>query len=219
MLACPGRAAGRHHKVVAWSDERLLEAAKADEPGAFDAFVARYGGRLFAFGMRMCGHREDAEDVFQETLLKAFTGLASLREPKAIRTWLFRVASNQCLMKRRAEKSDPTQGISLEQLKPSGWEDGQPVEVPDWSDLPEDGARRSELRAALEKAISDLPPDYKETVILRDIEGLTTEETADVLGVRTPTVKMRLHRARMALRDRLARFHADLHGNHARAIQ
>jgi len=82
------------------------------------------------------------------------------------------------------------------------------VEVPDWSDLPEDGARRSELRDALEKAIFDTPPDYKVTVILRDIEGLTTEETADVLGVRTPTVKMRLHRARMALRDRLARFHA-----------
>jgi RNA polymerase sigma-70 factor (ECF subfamily) len=193
--------------LAVWSDQRLLEAARNNEPGAFDAFVERYGGRLFAFGMRMCGHREDAEDVFQETLLKAFTGLAQLREPGAVRTWLFRVASNQCLMKRRSEKSDPSRGISLEQLKPPGWEEGRPVDIPDWSDLPEDGAGRSELRAALEDAIVDLPPDYKIVVVLRDVEGLTTGETAEVLGLGLPAVKMRLHRARMALRDRLSRFH------------
>ena len=194
--------------MVAWTDERLLEAARGNEPGAFDAFVDRYGGRLLAFGVRMCGHREDAEDVFQETLLKAFTGLAGLREPQAVRTWLFRVAANQCLMKRRSQKSDPTQGISLEQLKPPGWEDGTPVDIPDWSDLPEDGARRSELRQALEDAIFQLPPDYKVVVILRDMEGLTTKETAEALDLRQPTVKMRLHRARLQLRDRLSRFHA-----------
>jgi RNA polymerase sigma-70 factor (ECF subfamily) len=201
--------------VAGWSDQRLLEAAKNDEPGAFDAFVDRYGSRLFAFGLRMCGHREDAEDVFQETLLKAFTGLAALREPGAVRTWLFRVAANQCLMKRRSEKSDPSRGISLDQLKPPGWEDGRPMDIPDWSDLPEDGARRGELRAALEHAIVDLPADYKVVVVLRDVEGLTTEETAEVLGLRVPAVKMRLHRARMALRDQLSRFHTG--GGPARA--
>jgi RNA polymerase sigma-70 factor (ECF subfamily) len=110
-------------------------------------------------------------------------------------------------MKRRSEKSDPSRGISLEQLKPPGWEEGRPVDIPDWSDLPEDGAGRSELRAALEDAMVDLPPDYKIVVVLRDVEGLTTGETAEVLGLGLPAVKMRLHRARMALRDRLSRFH------------
>jgi RNA polymerase sigma-70 factor (ECF subfamily) len=192
--------------VEQWSDERLLEAARSDEPGAFDAFVRRYGRRLFAFGMRMCGHREDAEDVFQETLMKAYLGLKDLREPRAVRTWLFRVASNQCLMKRRGEKNEPARHLSLDRLKPPGWEDGEPQDVPDWSGLPEEGAQRAELRGALERAISDLAPDHKLVVILRDVEGLSTEEAAEALGVRVPTVKMRLHRARMALREQLARF-------------
>jgi RNA polymerase sigma-70 factor (ECF subfamily) len=192
--------------VEPWSDERLLEAARSDEPGAFDAFVQHYGRRLFAFGMRMCGHREDAEDVFQETLMKAFLGLKDLREAGAVRTWLFRVASNQCLMKRRGEKNEPARHLSLDRFKPPGWEEGQPRDVPDWSGLPDEGAQRAELRAALERAISDLAPDYRLVVILRDVEGLSTEQTAEALGVRIPTVKMRLHRARMALREQLARF-------------
>jgi RNA polymerase sigma-70 factor (ECF subfamily) len=192
--------------VEPWSDERLLEAARGDEPGAFDAFVQRYGRRLFAFGMRMCGHREDAEDVFQETLMKAFLGLKDLREPRALRTWLFRVASNQCLMKRRGERNEPARQLSLDRFKPPGWEEGEPREVPDWSALPEEGAQRAELREALERAIADLAPEYRLVVILRDVEGLSTEETAEALELRVPAVKMRLHRARMALREQLARF-------------
>lgn len=139
--------------------------------------------------------------------MKAFLGLAGLREPRAVRTWLFRVASNECLMKRRGEKNEPSRHLSLDRFKPPGWEDGEPRDVPDWSDLPEEGAQRAELRGALERAISDLAPDYRLVVILRDVEGLSTEETAEALGVRVPTIKMRLHRARMALRERLSRFH------------
>ncbi len=191
-----------------WSDERLLDAAQRNEPGAFDAFVERYGRRLLAFGVRMCGHREDAEDVFQETLLKAYQGLANLRDPGAVRTWLFRVAANQCLMKRRAENKGAGRPLSLDSLKPPGWEDGRLPEIADWSDLPEEGAARAELRQGLEQALFELPADHKVVVILRDVEGLTTEETARALGVRVPTVKMRLHRARLALRERLGRFHA-----------
>jgi RNA polymerase sigma-70 factor (ECF subfamily) len=194
--------------VDQWSNERLLAAARRNEPGAFDAFAQRYGRRLFAFGMRVCGHREDAEDVFQETLMKAFLGLKDLRDPGAVRTWLFRVAANQCLMKRRGERTEPAAQLSLDRFKPPGWENGELAEVPDWSSLPDDGAQRAELRDALERAILTLPKDYRVVVVLRDVEGLTTEEAAEVLGVRIPTVKMRLHRARMALREKLARFHA-----------
>jgi len=188
------------------TDEELLEAVKRDDPGAFDAFVDRYGRRLMAFGVRMCGHHEDAEDVFQETLLKAYQGLKDLREPKALRTWLYRVAANACRMKRRKEKH--SREISLDALKPAGWEDAMTPEIPDWSDLPDDASERAELRSALEQEISQLPPDYRLVLLLRDVEGLSTQETADALQVRVPAVKMRLHRARMALRGQLEAFHA-----------
>lgn len=188
------------------SDAELLRLVQQDEPGAFDAFVERYGRRLMSFGIRMCGHVEDAEDVFQETLLAAYRGLKDLREPGAVRTWLFRVAANACRMQRRKEKASRT--ISLDELKPPGWEEGVMEDVPDWSRLPEDGAQQAELRRALEEEISHLPHDYRIVVLLRDVEGLSTEETAEALGIRPSAVKMRLHRARMALRQALSEFHS-----------
>lgn len=190
------------------SDAELLRAIVEGRPEAFDAFVETYGRRLMAFGMRMCRHAEDAEDVFQETLMKAYLGLRNVREPKAVRTWLFRVASNQCLMKRR--KQQRAAEVSLDALKPPGWEDGEVTEVPDWSDLPDQESERAELRAVLEHEITRLPPEYRIVLLLRDVEGLSTSETAEVLGIRVPGVKMRLHRARMALRDRLSEHHAAL---------
>lgn len=190
------------------SDDELLEAVKRHDPGAFDAFVERYGRRVLAFGRRMCGHPEDAEDVFQETLLIAYRGLEDLRDPGAVRTWLYRVASNACLMKRRKHARTPE--ISLEDLKPPGWEEGRMVDVPDWSQLPEDAAARAELRHALEAGFEKLPQEYRVVVLLRDVEGLSTREAAEALGIREPAVKMRLHRARMALRQILTDRHADL---------
>ena len=190
------------------SDEDLLEAVLENRPDAFDAFVDCYGRRLMAFGMRMCRHAEDAEDVFQETLMKAFTGLKNLRDAGAVRTWLYRVASNQCLMKRR--KQQRAAEVSLDAFKPPGWEDGEVPEVPDWSDLPDEESERAELRTVLEHEISRLPSEYRIVLLLRDVEGLSTSETADVLGMRVPGVKMRLHRARMALRERLTQHHATL---------
>lgn len=188
-----------------FGDDELLEAVQRNDPGAFDLFVDRYGRRLMAFGQRMCGNREDAEDVFQETLLKAFQGLENLREPKALRTWLYRVASNACLMKRR--KQARAREISLDDFKPAGWDDGFVPEIPDWSDVPEGSAVRSELREALEAGFRDLPADYRLVMLLRDVEGLSTRETAAALEIREPAVKMRLHRARMAMREMLtARF-------------
>lgn len=184
------------------SDEQILDAARNDRPGGFDALVERYGRRLFAFGMRMCGHREDAEDVFQETLLQAYKGLGAVREAAAVRTWLFRVVANQCLMKRR--KDPPQREISLDELKPPGWERGEPAAIPDWSVLPAQAAEQAELRATLERAIGELPKEYRVVLLLRDLEGLSTQETAEVLGLGSSTVKMRLHRARLALRQRLS---------------
>lgn len=187
------------------NDEELLQAIADDRPGAFDEFVRRFGRRLMAFSMRTCNHFENAEDVFQDTLLKAYEALADLREPKALRTWLFRVAANNCRMLRRRERT--RRGISLDAYKPPGWEEGEVIEVPDWSDLPDDVAVRAELKEAFEDGLAELPVEYRMVLLMRDVEGLSTRETADALGIGNSAVKMRLHRARMALRHHLAEHH------------
>ena len=188
------------------SDAELLDAVRDDPQAAFDAFVERWGRRLFAFGLRMCGQHQDAEDVFQETLLQAYNGLESLRDPGALRTWLFRVVSNQCLMKRR--KDPPRREIPLDDFKPPGWRDGTPRDIPDWSELPGAAAERSELRDVLDRAIGRLPKDLRIVLLLRDLEGLSTPETAEVLGLGASAVKMRLHRARLMLRQWLSEHYA-----------
>lgn len=186
-------------------DERVLADVLAARPDAFDRFVEHFGGRIYAFGMRMCGHREDAEDVFQDTLLTVFRKIESLREPKALSTWLYRIVANACLLRRRRSKFAPEHELSLESLLPEGGlvEDGPAL--PAGGD-PESDAYRRELADALEKAVRDLPPHYRIVWVMRDVEGLDTLETADALGITEANVKMRLHRARLALRKRLAHF-------------
>lgn len=186
---------------VAREDVELLAAIREGHPDAFDRFVERWGPRLLAFGRRMCRHREDGEDVFQETLVRAYQALEDLRDPGALRSWLFRVAANQCRMKRRREP--PQRELPLEELKPPGWSEGQPVELADWSRLPSDDARRAEIREWIEEGLSELSPVLRMVVLLRDVEGLDTRETADALAIEESAVKMRLHRGRMALRRHL----------------
>lgn len=187
------------------NDEELLQAIIDDEPGAFDEFVRRYGRRLMAFSLRTCRNPANAEDVFQDTLLKAYQALGDLREPKALRTWLYRVAANNCRMLRRKDKAPRT--ISLEDFKPPGWEDGEIIEVADWSDLPDAAAARAELKEAFEEGLAELPAEYRMVLLMRDVEGLSTRETAEALEIGESAVKMRLHRARMALRHHLAEYH------------
>jgi RNA polymerase sigma-70 factor (ECF subfamily) len=166
--------------------------------------VERFGNRLYAFGLRMCGQREDAEDVFQETLLAVFRKLETLREPGALTTWLYRIVANACLTKRRRSRFAPDRELSLEDLLPEGDIEEGPI-IPDGHD-PEAALYRRELSQALEEGVRDLPPDFRIVWLMRDVEGLSTEETAEALGLSIPNTKMRLHRARMALRKRLAHF-------------
>ncbi len=172
---------------------------------AFDRFVERFRTKIFQYSYLMCGQREDAEEVSQETLLKVFEKLEQLKEPENIRAWVFRIARNACLMKRRRSVYAPERELSLEELIPAG--DGEGVErklqIADWSALPETQALNSELRAMLEQAIGELPEIYRSVILLRDVEELTTEEAAQVLEVGTDVVKTRLHRARLAVRKKL----------------
>jgi RNA polymerase sigma-70 factor (ECF subfamily) len=180
--------------------------------GAFDRFVAFFHSKLFKYAMVVCRQREDAEEISQETLLRVFQNLNQLKDPERVKPWVFRIAKNACLMKRRKSVFAPDRELSLDEFMPKSTQvDGQKkIEIADWKSLPEDQAIQSQLREALDKSIAALPEIYRIVLLLRDVEGLSTEEAAEVLEVSEDTVKTRLHRARLALRKDLDRFLANI---------
>lgn len=190
------------------SDTREVELARdllAGKEEAFDRFVETFRSKIFRYSFMMCGHREDAEEVSQETLLKVFESFDQLREPERVKAWVFRIAKNACLMKRRKSVFAPSQELSLDQFLPSSDEDGghRRLQIADWSELPDTQVLRAELRDVLSRAIAELPEIYRGVILLRDVEELTTEETAAALDVSLEVVKTRLHRARLAIRQKL----------------
>lgn len=184
---------------------QLVVAVRRGEEGAFDRFVAAVRPRLFAFGRLMCRQREDAEDVLQDTLLTVFRKLHTLESPAAVQGWLFRIARNACLLKRRKSKFAPKEVLSLDEFMPQRDGDGQP-QIADWSNLPEVSAMNQELREKLTEAIQKLPLNYRMVLVLRDVEGLTPPEAAQALGINQNVLKTRLHRARLAVRRELAAY-------------
>ena len=187
-------------------DEEILRSVQSGEPDAFDRFVKRFGNRIYGFGMRVCNQTEDAEDVYQDTLVAVFRTLESLREPQALTTWLYRIVANACRSKRRKGSFAGNREIPLDDLLPQGEPIlGGPV-MPD-AGGPVDDVYHRELAEALEKSVRNLPPDYRVVWLMRDAEGLSTQETADALDISVPNVKMRLHRARLQLRKALAHLH------------
>ena len=187
------------------TENQLARQLIAGEAGAFDRFVEHFRPKVFQYSWLMCGHREDAEEVAQETLLKVFENGEQLREPGKIRSWVFRIAKNACLMKRRKSMFAPARELSLDELMPVKHHDGNRarIEIADWSSLPDGTAMRSEMRGLLDKAIRELPDAYRSVILLRDMEELSTQETAQILDVSEDVVKTRLHRARLAIRQRL----------------
>ncbi|HTT64677.1 MAG TPA: sigma-70 family RNA polymerase sigma factor [Bryobacteraceae bacterium] len=190
------------------TEAQLARDLMAGQPEAFDRFVEHFRAKIFRYSWLMCGHREDAEEVSQETLLKVFESFSQLREPERVRSWVLRIAKNFCLMKRRKSQFAPAQELSLDELMPALDRNGGQVriEIADWSSLPEEGLLRSELRRELDKAIAGLPDTYRAVVLLRDVEDLSTEEAAQVLEVSSDVIKTRLHRGRLAIRQELDRY-------------
>ena len=176
----------------------LAKALLAGHAGAFDEFVEHFRAKLFRYSWLMCGQREDAEEVAQETLLRVFENFAGLRDPERVRPWIFRIARNACLMKRRKSVFAPEREVSLDESREAG-----PLEIGDSSRLPDDELLRHELHDALHLAVAELPEIYRAVVLLRDLEELSTDETAHVLGLTPDVVKTRLHRGRLALREKL----------------
>jgi RNA polymerase sigma-70 factor (ECF subfamily) len=182
-------------------ETELAKALLAGEAGAFDGFVEHFRSKIFQYSWLMCGQREDAEEVAQETLLRVFENFSDLREPERVRPWVFRIARNTCLMKRRKSIFAPDRELSLDE---EGEQRG--LEIGDWSTLPDDELLRHELSDALHGAVAELPEMYRAVVFLRDLEELSTEETAQILGLTLDVVKTRLHRGRLALRQKLTHY-------------
>jgi len=177
---------------------RLLQ--KGDEL-ALEQALTLLQNTVFSFSMRVCGQRQDAEDTMQEVLLKSVPHLAKFDSPKALVVWLYKVAKNRCLMSRRRSKFAPNRELSLEELMP----DRRELEkLSSESGInPERFAIRSEEAGMLRDAIQKLPAHYRIVLVLRDMEGLTDEDVAEITGLRAGTVRVRLHRARLFVRKEL----------------
>jgi len=183
----------------------LARRLMAGDAEAFDRFVEHFRAKVFQYSRLMCGHREDAEEVAQDTLLKVFESFDQLREPERVRQWVFRIAKNACLMKRRKSVFAPARELSLDEFIPATSGNGGEVriQIADWSSLPDAQVLQREMKGVLEAAIADLPETYRSVILLRDMEELSTAETAEILDVTADAVKTRLHRGRLALRQKL----------------
>jgi RNA polymerase sigma-70 factor, ECF subfamily len=181
--------------------EQAISLLQRGDEEALEQSLALLQNTVFSFSMRVCGQREDAEDTMQEVLVKSVPHLPKFDSPKALLVWLYKVAKNRCLMSRRRSKFAPSQELSLDELMP----DRKELERlgADGSINPEMFAIRSEEAGRLRAAIQKLPPQYRIVLVLRDMEGLTDDEVAEITGLRSGTVRVRLHRARLFVRKEL----------------
>ncbi len=186
------------------SDElALVRAAKAGDISAFEQLVHRYDRNVFRIAQHITQNREDAEDVVQDAFLKAYENLKNFQEQSKFYTWLVRIAVNEALMRLRRRR--PERMVSLdEDVKTE--EDSMPREVADWSPNPEQLYSQAELRDILTRTVQGLPSGFRTVFVLRDVENLSTEETAEALELSVPAVKSRLLRARLQLRERLNKY-------------
>lgn len=192
----------RDRKKIVDEDTELIEAINSGQQALFQELVKRYEQRLYNFGLRMCGDFCDAEDLVQDTFLNVFKYLKDFRFETKFKNWLYRIATSSCIKKRRKSKFAPDHEISLDDFVPK--DNGSvPTDIPDWAQLPLAQLLNEELSIHLKAAILSLPEKYRLVVVLRDLEGFSTAETAQILNIKPSNVKVRLHRARLFLREKL----------------
>jgi RNA polymerase sigma-70 factor (ECF subfamily) len=184
-------------------DVALVERAKAGDQAAFETLVKQYERQIFRTALHITQNREDAEDITQDVFVKAFTKLDQFQGNSKFSTWLVRIAVNESLMRLRKRKTSKT--VSMDQDVETG-EGSIPRDFAEWRPNPEQNYNQAELAEILRKTIAGLPPGFRTVFTLRDIENLSTEETAEALGLSVPAVKSRLLRARLQLRERLSRY-------------
>ncbi|HUY82003.1 MAG TPA: sigma-70 family RNA polymerase sigma factor [Acidobacteriaceae bacterium] len=184
-------------------DVLLVERAKQGDVAAFEKLVKQYDRQVFRIANHITQNREDAEDVVQDAFLKAFQKLDQFQGNSKFYTWLVRIAVNESLMRLRKRRTGKMVSIDEDVQTEDG---AMPRDLADWSPDPEALYGQSEMAEILKKTIQGLPEGFRVVFVLRDVEGLSTEETADTLGLSVPAVKSRLLRARLQLRERLAKY-------------
>lgn len=188
--------------AASYHDAALIAGLKAGESAAFETLLREHGPRLLRLARRFLQNEEDARDALQDAMVAVYRSIGSFEAGSALSTWLHRIVVNSALMKLRTKKRKPEEEI--ESLLPRFGEDGHQREPSTpWSESADNVLEREELRAAVRAAIDQLPEPYRIVLQLRDIEEMSTAEAAEVLGTTTNVVKIRLHRARQALRTLL----------------
>ncbi|MBN2549310.1 MAG: sigma-70 family RNA polymerase sigma factor [Anaerolineales bacterium] len=189
------------------AEDFSLEALKARDRGEFARVVETYSGLIYRLALKMLGNPQDAEDVLQETFLKAFRSLPNFDGRSSLSTWLYRIATNEALMFLRRNKH---LAISLDEpLENADQEESEPLQIVDWCCLPENELMSAEALSHLDQAVEALSPALRVVFLLRDIEGLSTQETGEVLNLSEMAVKTRLSRARLRLREILTEYYGE----------
>ncbi len=184
----------------------MIQAINDGQQDLFYELVNRYKNSLYNFGLRMCDSPSDAEDLVQDTFLNVFRYLKGFRYETKFKNWLYRVATSACLKKKRRSKFAPDKELSLDEFLPAD-ETTVSMDPPRWASQPLDQLLDGELGNVIRDALLDLPEKYRLVVVLRDVEGFSTQETAEILNLTPTNVKVRLHRARLFLREALKNYY------------
>lgn len=185
-------------------DAALLDALRADAPEAPEMLVDTYGDRVYRLTFRITGSNEDAEEATQDALWTAARKIASFKGESQFGSWLYRIAANAAYQKLRSRRAKGRE-IALDDVLPALDGDGLHFEpMDDWTPRVDDNAVNGELREVLEKAIAELPADYRTALVMHDVEGMPNPDIAETLGISLPAVKSRVHRSRLFVRKKLA---------------
>jgi RNA polymerase sigma-70 factor (ECF subfamily) len=185
--------------ITAESDEQLVKKAQADDERAFGELVGRYESKVYSLALKMLRNPEDAEDVLQDTFLRAYRGIKSFQGHSTFSTWIYRITANSALMRLR-KKQLPM--VSIDDAD----EHEAPINIADWAPSPVEQLLSQETQVAMNEAVEALPAEFRQVFVLRDIEELSNAEVADILDLSVAAVKSRLHRARLKVRNRLAAY-------------
>ena len=181
------------------TDEQLVRKSQEDDERAFGELVSRYESKVYSLALKMLRNPEDAEDVLQDTFLRAYRGIKSFKGNSTFSTWIYRITANSALMRLR-KRQLPT--VSIDDAD----EREAPINIADWAPGPVEQMLNQETQAAMTEAIDALPPEFRQVFVLRDIEELSNAEVAEILDLSVAAVKSRMHRARLNVRNRLATY-------------
>ena len=198
-------------------DQLLLARLQAGEEAALRDLAEAYGSKIYQLAFRYLRNKEDAEEVMQDVLFKVYRKVGAFRGDAALSSWIYRITFNAAMSRLRTAKYQRTQNDELSMTANEGEEASTRHEVADWSDMADERVFRSQLRRKVFSAILALPAIYRAPVMLRDIQGMSTEEASEILRVKDQTLKSRLHRGRLILRKQLADFAGGLTLHHATA--